>query len=102
MTCPRPRVSLRRAAQARSVAFLCPSLPAPNGREVASRWQEADTAEAARPTGPGTRQERMQLGGGPGKILTFWLLKPNSMKATTPDGENPSHQAFHKYLKAPD
>ena len=80
-----PRVSLCTEAHPWGLAFVCPSLPAFSGREVESPRQEADMAEAARPIGPGARQEHMQLGHGPGKILTFWLIKPNSMKATTPD-----------------
>lgn len=53
-------------------------------REVESRHPEADTAGAAGPAGLGAQKERRPLEGGPGKILTFWLIKPNSMKATTP------------------
>lgn len=41
--------------------------------------------------------ERRQPKDGAVKILTFQLIKPNAMKATTSNLENPS--MFHKYLK---
>ena len=64
-----------------------PSSTSPQARASESCWQEADVAAAARPTGPGTT-----------KILTFWLMKPDSVKAATPDGEHPS--VFHKYCSS--